>query len=463
LWAKVLAIGGAVLLLALALARIDFLVDERRSYQREAEHSVQQSIAGAQTLLGPVLQRPCVETWETTVGEGRERRTETQRREFVLRATPARLELASEARTELRYRGLFKVNGYAANVRIAAAWTDPAALQALAAQRKHAGSRLECGRVRAWLAASDVRGLRSATLAQDSRPLAVRPGTGHATYAGGLHAELEGDLAPEAAPAAPLALALTLELVGTGSFAVVPAAEAVSWTARADWPHPSFGGRFLPQQREVSETGYRANWLVSSLASAAPQQVLRSVPMCGAEGATGCLDTLAVSHLDPVNPYSLADRAIKYGLLFVLLTFTAVGLAEALGGEKLRRVHPVQYALVGLVLAIFFLLLLSLSEHMAFGAAYAVASAACAVLLAVYARYMFGRVRDGLWFGAGIGLLYGLLYLLLLREQTALVLGSVGLFAALAAVMLLTRHVDWYRLAPQPRDAGAGGARAARA
>jgi inner membrane protein len=76
---------------------------------------------------------------------------------------------------------------------------------------------------------------------------------------------------------------------------------------------------------------------------------------------------------------------------------------------------------------------------------------------------MFGRVRDGLWFGAGIGLLYGLLYLLLLREQTALVLGSVGLFAALAAVMLLTRHVDWYRLAPQPRDAGAGGARAARA
>jgi inner membrane protein len=142
----------------------------------------------------------------------------------------------------------------------------------------------------------------------------------------------------------------------------------------------------------------------------------------------------------------LSDRAIKYGLLFVALTFASVALAELLARSRVRRVHPVQYAMVGLTLCLFFLLLLSLSEHLAFATAYAVAASACVLLLGIYARHMLGSARDGWLFGAGMALLYGMLYLLLLREQTALVLGSVGLFAALAVVMLLTRRVDWYRL-----------------
>ena len=150
--------------------------------------------------------------------------------------------------------------------------------------------------------------------------------------------------------------------------------------------------------------------------------------------------------VDPVNPYVLSDRAIKYGLLFVVLTFAAVGLAETLGRDRLRRVHPVQYALVGLVLCLFFLLLLSLSEHIAFGWAYALACAACVPLLGVYAGHAFGRARDGWTSGGGMALLYAMLYVLLQREQTALLIGSLGLFAAVAAVMWLTRRVDWYAL-----------------
>ncbi len=139
----------------------------------------------------------------------------------------------------------------------------------------------------------------------------------------------------------------------------------------------------------------------------------------------------------------LSDRAVKYDLLFIVLTFIAVGLIEVLSG---RRVHPVQYALVGLALSLFFLLLLSLSEHLPFEQAYAVAAAACALLLGVYAASMLGRNLAGLMFGGGIALLYGLLYALLQMEQNALVIGSVMLFAALATVMMLTRRIDWYAL-----------------
>ena len=110
-----------------------------------------------------------------------------------------------------------------------------------------------------------------------------------------------------------------------------------------------------------------------------------------------------------------------------------------------------QYALVGLALTLFFLLLLSLSEHIAFGLAYGVASAACVLLLGVYTAHMLGRRRDGVLFGGALGVVYGLLYVLLQREQTALVIGSVGLFAAVAAVMWLTRRVDWYRMVDEAR------------
>jgi len=160
---------------------------------------------------------------------------------------------------------------------------------------------------------------------------------------------------------------------------------------------------------------------------------------------------MSVAFIDPVNPYVLSDRAVKYDLLFIVLTFIAVGLVEVLSG---RRVHPVQYLLVGLALSLFFLLLLSLSEHLPFAQAYAAAASACALLLGVYAASMLGRRLAGLLFGLGIALLYGLLYALLQMEQNALVIGSVMLFAALATVMMLTRGIDWYALFARLRANG---------
>ncbi|HRD98084.1 MAG TPA: cell envelope integrity protein CreD [Rubrivivax sp.] len=438
LLAKTLAVTATVLLLWLALARIGFLVDERQSHQAQAVQSVQQSHAGAQTLLGPLLQRVCSETWSVVTGSGADRRRETQRRDFTLLAVPDRLDVDTTTQADARYRGLFKVNGYHARLVFQAQWADLAALQPQATQPQ---SDLVCSPVTAWVATTDVRGLRGARLVLNGVALSVRPGTGNEAFAQGLQAGL-----PTASvPTTPLSLVAEIDLVGTAALALVPAAQTTAWTLRSDWPHPSFGGRFLPAQREIGDAGFSARWAVSSLATAVPQDLVNPG---GRKLALAGLDTLAVDFIDPVNPYTLSDRAIKYGMLFVALSFASVALAELLARGRVRRVHPVQYALVGLTLCLFFLLLLSLSEHLAFANAYAVAAAACVLLLGHYARHMLGSVRDGWLFGAGMALLYALLYLLLLREQTALVLGSVGLFAALAAVMLLTRRVDWYRLTP---------------
>jgi inner membrane protein len=244
-------------------------------------------------------------------------------------------------------------------------------------------------------------------------------------------------------------------------------------TLGANWPHPSFGGRFLPLTREVRADGFSATWQLSSLATTAGSDFQRGAALCSpngselaadggheaqygrinrahaastasrAEPGAGCIESFNVGFIDPVNPYSLSDRAIKYGLLFIALTFVAVGMVEVL---RQLRVHPIQYLLVGCALSIFFLLLLSLSEHLRFDLSYLIAAGACVTLLAFYGRYLLHGWRAGTVFGAGIAALYGALYALLQMEQTALVIGSVLLFAVLAGVMVLTRRLDWYRV-----------------
>jgi len=451
LLAKVGAIALVGMMLMLVLARIEGLVWERKARGEEAVRGVEHSHAAAQAVLGPLLERTCVEEWDKAAGTGADRVVTTSRREFTLQQAPTRLVVDSRTKADPLRRGLFKVNAWIGHFTIAA---DFATLARLQPATEHPDGRLKCSPPALMVAMSDVRGVRAASVTVDAQALKVEPGTSFGAYAGGLHAMLPA----ERADGGPLTARLELDLVGTGQLAWVPAADSTRWTLSSDWPHPSFGGQFSPEQREVRADGFTATWNLSALATTAPADAARGLGLCtpvsltsdaGAAAEDGtpksdkCLDLMAVGFIDPVNPYVLSDRAVKYDLLFIALTFIAVGLIEVLSG---RRVHPVQYLLVGLALSLFFLLLLSLSEHLAFEIAYAGAACACAVLLGVYAMSMLGRALAGALFGLGIALLYGLLYALLQMEQNALVIGSVMLFAALATVMMLTRRIDWYAL-----------------
>jgi inner membrane protein len=230
-------------------------------------------------------------------------------------------------------------------------------------------------------------------------------------------------------------LRLEVELAGTGTIAWVPLAGENQVTLSAPWPHPSFGGDFLPSERRISDDGFEARWSVPALSTRARQQFLAPPDKRGA------LEHLAVSLSDPVDVYRLTDRATKYGSLFILLTFGACFVLEMV---RCWRMHPMQYLMVGAALVVFFLLLLSLSERWGFAAAYLTASLACVALVGWYLRH----VLDG-WFRAAAvsGLLaglYGALYVILMSEDNALMMGSVLLFGALATTMAATRRLDWY-------------------
>jgi len=447
LFTKLAALAGITLLLLIGLGLVEDVVRDRQRYRHQAAQGVAASLAGPQTLMGPMIHSACVESWETETGKGEERRMVEQRREFLLTAMPEQLRLRSGAAMEERARGLHKVNTYTLQTRIAAQWAPLASLQPQATVK---GSRLQCGAPILMLAVGDARGIRTAQLQLGEQQLALKPGTFHPTYSRGVHAVLPESVRGQADG---LAVTLDLELVGTERLSIVPLGSRTEVQMDSGWPHPSFSGRFLPSEREVRADGFTARWRLSSLASTAQQDIGQGKPVCEAPdeeaavpppgGARDCADSFSVAFIDPVNPYALADRATKYGVLFIALTFVAVGLFELM--QRLR-VHPVQYLLVGSALCSFFLLLVSLSEHLPFGVSYALAATACVLLLGYYARHMLGSLRRGLPFGAGMALLYGLLYLLLQLEQTALVVGAVALFTVLAAVMVLTRRIDWYGL-----------------
>ena len=457
--AKLAALGAVLIGLVLALQAVGDVVAERQGRLHEAEASVAASLAGSQTLVGPLLARACVESWEVIQGEGKDRKTLTERRARTLVAVPATLDLTADAAIESRHRGIYVVHAYASTSRIVATWNDGLALQA---EREHAGSRLECDPPVLFVALGDARGVRQASVALDGAPVPVLAGTTHAAHPRGFHVAI----APAYVGArTPLRAEVALDLAGTGELAFAPVADRTMVTLASDWPHPSFGGRFLPVEREVGERGFRARWQLNALATTAPQAVTAGARPCAlgdadpegpiaSAGANAdrraCIETFGVAFFDPVSPYVLADRATKYGLLFIALTFAGVGGVEVL---RRLRVHPVQYALVGAALAVFFLLLVSLSEHVPFAAAYSIAAAACTLLLGFYGAFVLGGRRAGLVFGCGVAVLYGVLYALLQLEQTALLLGSLLLFATLATLMVATRRIDWYALAERTRAA----------
>ena len=220
----------------------------------------------------------------------------------------------------------------------------------------------------------------------------------------------------------------------------------MSMKLTADWPHPSFYGQ-LPK-KELGETGFSAEWQNTYASLKNTRLLSGSLNDLGRMQDQGSIYGLAL--INPVNIYSMTDRTLKYGLLFIVLTFMAFFLFEVL---KELKIHPIQYGLVGLALATFYLLLLSFSEQVGFALAYVCASTACTLLICWYVSHLLGSISRALGLGFMLALMYGVLYVIISSEDLALALGSSLVFAVVFAVMWVTRKVDWYAMGREAKQA----------
>jgi inner membrane protein len=282
------------------------------------------------------------------------------------------------------------------------------------------------------MAVSDPRGIKSL---RTSHSVPAANGQGPRDVAFAIREDL-GEYGGRKA-GTPLAFGYRLDLTGTSSLHIAPTGDASQIRLTSSWPHPSFSGAWSPDERQVSPQGFMASWRTTRDATGGQVFWDRKAREGGllAPGIGA-----GVALFDPVNVYALSYRATQYAFLFVLFTFTALALTEALAGLKL---HVVQYGLVGSAIAVFFLLLIALSEHVDFGVSYASAAAACIALLTFYLRHPLRTHGRTAMFGALFVGLYGMLYVVLRSEDHALLMGSCLVFALLAVTMIATRRVDW--------------------
>ena len=232
-----------------------------------------------------------------------------------------------------------------------------------------------------------------------------------------------------------------VSLQGMESLQITPLGKNASVKMRSDWSHPGFNGRFLPRTRSISNEGFEAEWGVSHFASNIAELATSCVVLNSC--ANFNMSSLGVTFVDPVNVYLKSERVMKYGILFIGLIFTAFFFYELL---KKLQIHPIQYSFVGIGLLLFYLLLISLSEHIAFSAAYISASTSCVLLLGYYVSYVLRSFSGGVTFGVLLSAIYGSLYVLTSSEDYALLMGSLLLFVVLSVIIVITRRVDWYEL-----------------
>lgn len=427
---KMVTLLGLMILLLIPIAELMSVIQERSGYRQSVVGQVSESTSRAQRILGPVIVIPYTERQEKKDQAGQVTVDTLRHYRYLL---PESLQVTGKPNVEVRKLGIYQTQVYQGPLTFKARF-EPLDLAEL--QR----SNVVVGQPFLLVSLSDSRGIKRISPLSGNQPAIFEPGTRIAELPQGIHAPL----ALAALKTEGIDAEFTLTLAGTSSLSLVPLGRNSELALHSNWPHPNFLGNFLPDERKVTAEGFNARWRSTWFANNINSAFIDQDGIVKADK----LPSFSVSLIEPVDHYQLTERAVKYALLFIGLTFMAFFLFETLTG---LRVHPMQYLLVGAALVLFYLVLLAFSEHLGFDAAYWLASLACSGLIAFYLSAALRGKRWGALFAVSLLALYGVLYLLLQSEDNALVLGASLLFAILAGIMLLTRKLDWYQVADPAR------------
>ena len=444
---KTLVIGGLIVLLLVPIANVESLVGERVGMRQAAADRVAASWGGAQTTAGVLLAIP-VETSNIVVEQtvaGRETtRTEIQRN--VLYVLPDTLNVKASAEPDYRNVGLYRTPVYLAKVAIDGAFLNRDFAHLL--QPKE-GREVKWSEARLLVLNSESRALRAVDDLVVGGESAQMSADAYAGSAGISTAVPLKSLREDAG----FEFRMKLTLAGSSQLTFLPLARKAAIDIKSTWPHPKFEGAPAPLEPEISDDGFSARWSVLEInrnfgQSWYDSQVRGDLPAEVAFAMSG----VGVTFYEPVDVYQRNYRAVHYAILLIAITFLAFFLWEHLSGSA---IHAMQYLMVGLALALFYLLLLALSEHLAFDIAYAISAGSLVALITVYLSGVLRSLPLALGAGAGLATLYALLYWILRSEDYSLLMGALLLFGVLAILMTTTRRVDWSSVGRIRRQADA--------
>ncbi len=414
---KFFTIGIITLLLLIPSAMVEDLIRERRQSQYSAVRDVHSKWGGYQTITGPVLSVQYFVYYEE---DGK-----TYKTPYYAHFLPDDLSINGELFTQNLHRGIYDVTVYNSQLDIKGIFPKPdfAALGIAEEYVDWSSATLNIG-------VTDMRGIReNIKLNWQDAEHDFEPGTiADGVIESGVSSPVFVDSSNTN-----YEFSFKINLNGSQQLHFVPVGKQTAVNLKSKWPNPSFDGAFLPETREVSDSSFNAEWKILHVNRNFPQQWKGDQDLNSS--------AFGLSLLTGVDQYQKSTRSAKYAILIIVLTFLTYFFTEIL---HKKRIHAVQYLLVGIALCVFYTLLVSISEHLGFTLAYAIASLATVTMVTLYTSAVVKKAKVTLFTGGTLAALYFFVFILLQEQDYALLMGSVGLFIILGLVMYFSKRIKWY-------------------
>ncbi len=425
---KIFVIVIIMLLLLIPTSMITSLIMERENTQTLAIEEVSSKWGAKQTITGPLLTIPYLKYVKQTGKNDTILRTILVR-EYV-HILPSVLKINGDVKPEKRNRGIYEIVVYNSKLNITGTFSK-IDLKSLDVQT----TSMEWEKAEFVVGINDLRGIeKQIELNWNNKTYSFNSGvTSNDVVASGINANIKIN----ANDSSQYDFNLTIDLKGSQLLYFTPVGKVTDVNLNSPWPNPSFNGSFIPDSREVSETGFKAHWNVLHLNRNYPQQWTSSNLQAVQESSFG------TDLLLPVDSYQKSYRSIKYAILFICLTFLVFFFIEVLNKVF---IHPIQYILVGIALIVFYTLLLAISEHIKFNYAFIISALATLVLIASYVKAILKSNRLVILISGMLLILYTFIFVVIQLQDYALLIGSIGIFIILALVMYYSRKIDWFNL-----------------
>ncbi|MCJ8312546.1 MAG: cell envelope integrity protein CreD [Saccharospirillaceae bacterium] len=437
LWIKILAILVLFLLLQLPMAFVKDSIKQRANSLADAKHNIEQSFSKSQSIVTPLFVVKYTTTttsnvWDKNLKNYRSIKTTAQKTKLI---AADQTHIQSDIQTFEKKIGIFSTPVFESNMTVKG--TIPNNLiQLVEAQENFT----KIQSIHLVTLINDLRGVTSIPqLKINKQNFLFEEGSIIDDSLTGLNVKLNLEVFKSENNKS-IEFEFTLPFKGTNSLSIYPVGQNNEVNLSSNWPHPSFNGNFLPSKHNITDEGFEATWKLTSLSS----NLSSLLSQCELGHCQKLINaSLSVNLFEPVNHYTLSERAVKYANLFILLTFIAFFMFEIF---KALSIHPLQYLMVGLSLSIFFLLLIALSEHFNFTTSYLISAFACISLISLYTSFILKSLQRALFISGTLSVIYFALFFILHSEDFAFLMGSILLFVLLTIVMLATRKLDWYNI-----------------
>jgi inner membrane protein len=419
---KLFTISFLILMLMIPQSYTNDLIRERQNRQWEAEYEITEKWSREQKLTGPYLAIPFYTEREVVVDE----KTKILRENKTAYLFPENLEINGVVEGEPLHRGIFDVVVYKSKLNINGNFTQ-LNYEKLGIDK----DKINWSKVKLLISVEDLRGIGENPLIEiNGKKYTSEPYNDEINFLSGLAVELNLEDSMDA-----LNFKCTMSLKGSKELFFVPIGKTTEVNLQGTWKDPSFQGNFLPESREVNEDGFNGSWKILHFNRPFGQEFVSKLPALNNS-------SFGLALRMPVDQYQQSTRSSKYALLIIVLSFLSMFLMEVITKSK---IHPLQYILVGLALVLYYTILIALSEHIGFNIAYFISSIATIALVALYALTFFKNKSNMIVFSATLTVFYAFVFVITKEQDYALLIGSVGLFIALAATMFASRKIEWYK------------------